>query len=166
MLYVLLRLKGEFYKVLARPAMLYGAECWPVKNFHVQQMKVAAMRMLRWMCEHSMLDRFRNEVILDKVRVAPVEEKIREASLRWFGHVKRRNIDASVRRCERYFRSLLAVLRSFSGLLPWNSLGSYYIYLHWARSALDYLHWVGSALDLFAFELDLPWAGTALYSAE
>ncbi|KAF3660781.1 putative 39S ribosomal protein L46, mitochondrial-like isoform X2 [Capsicum annuum] len=28
------KLKGKFYRVAVRPAMLYGAECWPVKNSH------------------------------------------------------------------------------------------------------------------------------------
>ncbi|XP_060173953.1 uncharacterized protein LOC132604455 [Lycium barbarum] len=57
------KLKGKFYKVVVRPAMLYGAECWPVKKSHVQKMKVAEMRMLRWMCGHARSDRIRNEVI-------------------------------------------------------------------------------------------------------
>nr|XP_009802111.1 PREDICTED: uncharacterized protein LOC104247724 [Nicotiana sylvestris] len=47
------------------------------------------------------LDRIRNEVIQNKVGVAPVEAKMREARLRWFRHVKRRRADAPVRRCER-----------------------------------------------------------------
>ncbi|XP_070044883.1 uncharacterized protein [Nicotiana tomentosiformis] len=98
---VLLRLKGKFYKVVVRPTMLYEAECWPVKNSHVQHMKVAKMRMLRWMCGHTRLDRIRNEVIRDKVRVAPVEAKMCQARLRCFRHVKRRSTDAPVRRCER-----------------------------------------------------------------
>ncbi|XP_070057622.1 uncharacterized protein [Nicotiana tomentosiformis] len=59
------------------------------------------MRMLRWMCGHTRLDRIMNEVIRDKVGVAPIEDKMREARLRWFGHMKRRSTDASVRRCER-----------------------------------------------------------------
>ncbi|XP_060179517.1 B3 domain-containing protein REM17-like isoform X4 [Lycium barbarum] len=95
------QLKGKFYKVVVRPTMLYGADCWPVKVSHVQKMKVAEMRMLRWMCGHTRNDRIRNEDIRDKVGVASVEDKMREARLRWFGHVKRRDTDAPVRRCER-----------------------------------------------------------------
>ncbi|KAF3651997.1 Ataxin-3 -like protein [Capsicum annuum] len=84
-----------------RSAMLYGAECWPVKNSHVQKLKVAEMRMLRWMCGFMRADRVRNEIIREKVGVASVEDKIREVRLRWFGHVMRRGTDAPVRRCER-----------------------------------------------------------------
>nr|XP_009593913.1 uncharacterized protein LOC104090513 isoform X1 [Nicotiana tomentosiformis] len=96
-----LKLKGKFYKVVVRLTMLYGAECWPVKNSHVQKMTVVEMRMLRWMCGHTRLDKIRNEVIRDKVGLAPVEDKMREARLRWFGYVKRRSIEAPIRRCER-----------------------------------------------------------------
>ncbi|KAG5581780.1 hypothetical protein H5410_052407, partial [Solanum commersonii] len=88
------RLKGKFYRVVVRPALLYGAECWPVKNAHVQKMHVADMRMLRWMCGHTRSDKIRNEVIREKVGVASVVDKLREARLRWFGHVKRRGADA------------------------------------------------------------------------
>ncbi|VFQ59963.1 unnamed protein product [Cuscuta campestris] len=35
------------------------------------------------------------------VGMAPVEDKLREARLRWFGHVRRRDADAPERRCER-----------------------------------------------------------------
>jgi len=32
--------------------------------------------------------------------VAPIEEKLRETRIRWFGHIKRRSVAAPVRRCE------------------------------------------------------------------
>ncbi|PHT54321.1 Beta-galactosidase 17 [Capsicum baccatum] len=64
-------------------------------------MKVAEMRMLRWMCGMTRGDRVRNETIREKVGVTPMECKMREVRLRWFGHVKRRGMDAPVRRCER-----------------------------------------------------------------
>nr|XP_016478590.1 PREDICTED: uncharacterized protein LOC107799961 [Nicotiana tabacum] len=95
------KLKGKFYRAVVRPAILYRAECWPVKNSHVQRMKVAEMRMLRWMCRLTRLDKIKNEVIRQKVEMAPVDEKMREARLRWFGHVRRRSPDAPVRSCER-----------------------------------------------------------------
>ncbi|KAF3634462.1 putative pre-mRNA-processing factor 6-like [Capsicum annuum] len=95
------KLKGKFYRVVVRPALLYGAECWPVKNSHIQKMKVTEMRMLRWMCGLTRGDRVRNKTIREKVGVTSVECKMREARLRWFGHVKRRGMDAPVRRCER-----------------------------------------------------------------
>jgi hypothetical protein len=34
-----LKLKGKFYRTAIRPAMLYGAECWPTKRRHAQTTK-------------------------------------------------------------------------------------------------------------------------------
>ncbi|XP_019244318.1 PREDICTED: uncharacterized protein LOC109224188 [Nicotiana attenuata] len=65
------KLKGKFYRMVVRPTILYGAEYWPVKIAYVQKMKVEEIRMLRWMCGHTRLDRIINEVIHDKIfRVA------------------------------------------------------------------------------------------------
>ncbi|KAF3663434.1 Photosystem II CP47 reaction center protein [Capsicum annuum] len=96
-----LKLKGKFYGVAVRPAMLYGAECWLVKNSHIQRLKVAEMRILCWMCGLTREDKVRNEIIREKVGVASVEDKMRKGRLRWFGHVMRRGTNAPVRRCER-----------------------------------------------------------------
>ncbi|PVH64663.1 hypothetical protein PAHAL_2G327100 [Panicum hallii] len=84
------RLKGKFYRMAIRLAMLYGAECWPTKS-------VAEMRMLRWFCGHTRRNRVRNEEIRDRIGVAPIEEKLIQHRLRWFGHVQRRPPEAPVR---------------------------------------------------------------------
>ena len=91
------KLKGKFYRTAIRPAMLYGAECWPTKRRHVQQLSVAEMRMLRWSYGHTRRDRVRNEDIRDRVGVAPIEEKLIQHRLRWFGHVQWRPLEAPVR---------------------------------------------------------------------
>ncbi|XP_070042528.1 uncharacterized protein [Nicotiana tomentosiformis] len=75
-------LKGNFYRAMVRPAMLYGDECWPVKNSHIQKMKVIEMRMLRWTCRHTKIDKIRNEDIREKMCVAPMDDKLWEARLR------------------------------------------------------------------------------------
>ncbi|XP_070003497.1 uncharacterized protein [Nicotiana sylvestris] len=93
-------LKGKFYTSVVRLAKLYGVECWPVKNSHIQKMKVTEMRMLRWMCGHTWLDKITNEDIQIKVVVTLMEEKMREARFRWFGHAHRRSLDGPVKRCE------------------------------------------------------------------
>jgi hypothetical protein len=54
------------------------------------------MRMLRWISGNTRKDRIRNEEIRLKVGVAPIDEEMRK-SLRWFGHVQRRAINALVR---------------------------------------------------------------------
>ena len=61
---------------------------------------VAEMRMIRWMCGSTGLDKIRNVVIRERVGVAPLKEKLRETRLRWFGHVKMRSVNAPLRRCE------------------------------------------------------------------
>jgi hypothetical protein len=69
------KLKGKFYRTAIRPAMMYGTECWATKGQHVQKISVAEMRMC-WICGHTRKDRIRNDDIRDKLRVAPIQEKV------------------------------------------------------------------------------------------
>jgi len=86
--------------MVVRPAALYGSECWPLKKTQVQRLMVSEMRMIRWMCGFMRVDRIRNEVIRNLAKVAPIEDKMKETRLRLFGHVKKRSVDAPMRRCE------------------------------------------------------------------
>ncbi|KAK8967016.1 hypothetical protein KSP40_PGU000305 [Platanthera guangdongensis] len=61
---------------------------------HEEKMGVVKMRMLRWMCGHMRLDKIWNESIRDKTGVAPIAEKMREAHLRLFEPVQRRQLEA------------------------------------------------------------------------
>ena len=58
------------------------------------------MRMIHWICGHMRLDKISNEIIRGKLGVASIEDKIRDVRLRWFGHIRRKSMDAPVRRCE------------------------------------------------------------------
>ncbi|GJV15561.1 retrovirus-related pol polyprotein LINE-1 [Tanacetum coccineum] len=85
-----LKLKGKFYRVAIRPAMLYGSECWPLTKVQANRMEVAEMRMLRWTCGKTILDMLPNGVFRTNLQVVNIVNKMREGRLRWFGHVKRR----------------------------------------------------------------------------
>jgi len=59
------------------------------------------MIMLRWILGISLKDHKRNEDIrraVGAVGVASITHKVREARLRWYGHVRRREEHASIRR--------------------------------------------------------------------
>jgi hypothetical protein len=92
-----LKLKDKFYRTVIRPVMLYGAECWPTKRRHIQQLSVAEMCMLQWICGHTRRDRVWNGDIRERLGVAPVEEKLMQHRLRWFGHMQQRSAEAPIR---------------------------------------------------------------------
>ena len=58
------------------------------------------MGMLSWISENTRKDGIQNEGIRLKIRMAPIDEKMRESRLRWFDHMQRREINAPVRKSE------------------------------------------------------------------
>jgi hypothetical protein len=92
-----LKLKDKFYRTAIRPVMLYEAECWPPKRRHVQQLSIAEMCMLRWICGHTRRNQVRNDDIRERLGVAPVEQKLMQHHLRWFRHMQQRPADAPIR---------------------------------------------------------------------
>ena len=68
--------KGKVYKTVLRPAMVYGAETWAVKKAHEKKMEVAEMKMLRWMCGVTRLDKIRNEKIRGSAKVGEISKKV------------------------------------------------------------------------------------------
>lgn len=51
-------------------------------------------------------DQIKNANIWSKLGIAPIEDKVRENRLRWFGHVHKRPIDATLTRIQRLKVSL------------------------------------------------------------
>ncbi|XP_047984026.1 uncharacterized protein LOC125224642 [Leguminivora glycinivorella] len=51
------------------------------------------MKMLRWMCGVTRLDRIRNEYVRGSLGVRDIADKMQESRLRWYGHVGRRPPD-------------------------------------------------------------------------
>ena len=69
---------------------MYGAETWAMKKAQEKKLDVAEMRMLRWMCGVTKLNRIRNERIRGTTKVGEISKKVQESRLTWYGHVLRR----------------------------------------------------------------------------
>jgi hypothetical protein len=66
------KLKGKFYKMTIKSAMMYDAKYRATKGQYIQKMSVTTMQMLRWICGHTRRDQIRNDNIQDKLRVTPI----------------------------------------------------------------------------------------------
>ncbi|KAK3563912.1 hypothetical protein QTP86_004847 [Hemibagrus guttatus] len=84
------RLKGKVYRTVVRAAMLYGLETVSLRKRQESELEVAELKMLRFSLGVTRLDRIRNEYIGGTAHVGRLGDKVREARLRWFGHVQRR----------------------------------------------------------------------------
>ena len=88
-----MKVKGKIYKTVVRPAMVYGAETWATKKTQEEKLNVVEMKMLRWACGVTRMDRVRNERIRGTIKVTEISKKIQERRLQWYGHVMRREDD-------------------------------------------------------------------------
>ncbi|VDO98592.1 unnamed protein product [Heligmosomoides polygyrus] len=87
-------LKSKIYRTVVRPVAIYGAECWPATKEVETRLIVMETKMLRWTAGVTRMDRIRNDAFRQKFGVVPIADKMREALLRWYGHVLRGEEDS------------------------------------------------------------------------
>ena len=81
---------------MVRPVLIYGSEA--LRRREKERLERTEMRMLRWILGFTLRDRKRNDDIRRILGVACITDKVREARLRWCGHVQRREEDDCVKR--------------------------------------------------------------------
>ena len=84
-----MKINGKVYRTVVRSALMYGAETWALKKAQENKLEVAAMRMLRWMCGVTKLDKIRNERIRGTTKVGEIQRKSRKGFFKWHGYVMR-----------------------------------------------------------------------------
>ena len=95
------RVKVKVYQTMIRPVMMYGAETWALRRKEEQLLMRTEMRMLRWILGVSLWERCTNEEIRKSAGVTCISEKLRDARLRWFGHVWRREDQSPIQRARK-----------------------------------------------------------------
>ena len=86
------KVKGKMYKSVVRPTMLYGMETVAVMERQMGKLEVAELKMVRWALGVTRKDKIRNEYVRGNAKIAKLGDKLRNARLRWYGHVKRREV--------------------------------------------------------------------------
>ena len=87
------KVKGKMYKSVVRPTKLYGMETVAVTERRMGKMEVAELKMVRWALGVTRKDKIRNECMRGTAKIAKLGDKLWNARLRWYGHVKRRKED-------------------------------------------------------------------------
>jgi len=84
--------KGNVYRTMIRAVLIYGSEAWASRRRKEKRLERTEIRMLRWILVLTLKDRKRNDDIRRITGVACIRptDKVREARLRWYGHIQRR----------------------------------------------------------------------------
>ncbi|KAK6762472.1 hypothetical protein RB195_023264 [Necator americanus] len=88
------RLKSKIYRTVVRPVALYVCECWMTTKALERVLHAMEMLMLRWTIGVTLKEKVSNDTVRSIFGVVPITEKVKEARLRWFGHVLRREEDS------------------------------------------------------------------------
>ena len=123
------KVKGKMYKMIVRPAMLYGIETLPLTKTQEQKLETTEMKMLRFSLGITRKDRVRNKVIRSRLKVGSLREKVREARLRWLGHVRIQK-RYQLRRKKGKTKTKMEKLRSRRSCCSWSKGGRFHKHIY------------------------------------
>ena len=78
----------KFYKVVARPTLLYGCETWVIAKRDMTHLEAAEMR-LRSVKGYTRLDKIRNEVIRKELEISGIQDVKSKYKQNWINHLER-----------------------------------------------------------------------------
>ena len=89
------------YEAIVVPTVTYGSEAWVMNKRERSRVEAVEMKCLRAICGVTKFDRVRNDWIQEGTGVKmKLGERIEQANLRWYGHVRRMDEGRHPRRME------------------------------------------------------------------
>ena len=64
----------KFYKVVARPSLLYGSETWVTTKRDMTRLEAAEMRFLRSVKRYTILDKIRSEILRKELEIPGIQD--------------------------------------------------------------------------------------------
>jgi hypothetical protein len=81
----------KFYKVVARPSLLYGSETWVTTKRDMTRLEAAGMRFLRSVTGYTRLGKIRSEVIRKEQEISGIQDVRLKYKQNWINHLERMN---------------------------------------------------------------------------
>jgi len=79
----------KFYKVVARPSLLYGSETWVTTKRDMTDIEAAEMCFLRSVIGYTRLDKTRSEVIRKELEISGIHYVRLKYKQNWINHLER-----------------------------------------------------------------------------
>ena len=83
-------------------SILHGSETWPVRKENEVALQRAEMRIVRWMCGMKVQDRLPSKGLRERLELDDIISVLQQNSLRWYGHVLRKEYNDWVKKCVEY----------------------------------------------------------------
>jgi len=79
----------KFYKVVARPSLLYGSETWVTTKRDMTGLVAAEMCFLRSVTGYTRLDKIRSEVVRKELEISGIQDVRLKYKQNWINHLER-----------------------------------------------------------------------------
>ena len=79
----------KFYKVVARPSLLYGSETWVTTKRDMTGLEAAELRFIRSVTGYTRLDKIRSEVIRKELENSGIQDLKLKYKQNWINHLER-----------------------------------------------------------------------------
>ena len=93
-----MKLKSAVYRVAIRPAISYGSELWLLIMEDKRRLATTETRIIRWIHWVSLKDHIPSDELSNISGIANICDKVQGNRLRYYGHVKGRDEDHSVKK--------------------------------------------------------------------
>ena len=80
------------------PILLYGSESWPARGRDISKITASEIKCLRPISGKTKRDLIRNKKNREDLQQPPIEKRLAQRQLRWFGHLSRMNEDRKPRK--------------------------------------------------------------------
>ena len=89
-----MKTKRHLVNTFIMPVVLYASETVSWTNALLEKMKIFENHLMRWMSGKRLIEQVPINQLRELTRLEPIEQRIKKIKLKWFGHLKRRNIPA------------------------------------------------------------------------